>query len=56
MSGRYMGKVILFTAVVAVLAYIGSYIVPVCEIVVKIAILLVLIEIGYLVFIKLFRK
>ena len=56
MSGRYMWKIILFTAIVATLAYVGSYIVPACELVVKIAILLVLIEIGYLVFIKLFGK
>jgi len=56
MNNKYLLKIILFTAIIAALAKIGSFILPICEIVMKVAIVAVLIEVGYLIFIKLFGK
>lgn len=53
-SKKYLLKVILFTVVIASLATVGSYLVPVCANIAKIAIVAVLVEIGYLVYTLLF--
>lgn len=56
LNTKLMIKIITFTAVLAGLCYIGSYIVSLCGFIFKLSILAILVEIGILVFGVIFKK